>query len=453
MKCWLFLFFLFYLNNSFAAYAVTQDNGTQAATQNSSPNSSPLLLEEDEETAQIHLDAIIKSCSGATVQRIYSIIKRLNNSACPAKLKPKKMLIIGPSGVGKSTLAQGIARFIGRPCKFIKATDLLTKYQHSGCENLLREVRAVLNQHRPYVIVIDEMNCLIDGFSKDTNQDKETATALWLALDECCTREDILFIGTMNESETIPGPIETRFKNHTIKIPLPSYAARRNILLYFLRDVDHTITRKNLSELCSKTAGLSGRELEELVTQALSFAYERHSVGACITQKDMLRSLDIIRPHSNFVMQLRYVFSHKKELLAKAMPYIFPVVLSFIGFAFQYYMWRWQQQPFHEKGMLSQKKMAEDQYFLVEELAVGEISNALMYKTNIELTIANNETALKIEKLKAGTMTKEQIHNELETLLKNNKTSKDIIDKNFNEFKDFLSRIGWEKRLFNGKKS
>ena len=305
---------------------------------------------EDDETFAHHINEIINACSSAVAKQILSIINRLKDPNCPSRIAAKKLLIIGPAGVGKSTLAKGIARLAGRPYKFIKATELLTKYQNSGCENITREIRSVIDLNEPYVIIIDEINCLFDDFNKEQeHNDKKTATALWLAIDECCEQDNILFIGITNEDK-MPKPLETRFVNHKIEMSLPSFFARKKIIQYYLKDLHHKISLRQLLYLSARTYGMGGRELEEMVNQALVLAYERNPRLPFVLYTDLKVALNIIRPHGIIIKNLNYVWKNKKDLFVRSLPYTIPVALALAACAFQCYLWT-KQKALQETGL------------------------------------------------------------------------------------------------------
>ena len=187
---------------------------------------------------------------------------------------PQHIVLVGPPGVGKSTIAHAIARAAGIPYTFIRAMTLANEYINSGPSNLLRIFDPILAMDEPYIVIIDELQTLIK--KRDNNEfDMAAAEVLWMLLDECKARNNILIIATANDISDLPEQLKSRFAKSVYEIKLPGLIAREKI-------ISHYITKSKVScydisaiikNLARKTVGFSPRNLEDCITIALSRAF------------------------------------------------------------------------------------------------------------------------------------------------------------------------------------
>jgi AAA+ superfamily predicted ATPase len=332
--------------------------------ESSSANKAENKQEKDQARYEILLATlaeILRNYPKEVSVKIRRIIRRLCDAECPIHIKPKKMLMVGPSGVGKTTLAKGIATLAGRHHVLIRAPQLLTRFQHSGAENITSAIKEVLALNRPYVIIVDEINALFDRFNDEHQADKETAMALWLALDECAEREDIYFIGIANEIKNIPDQLKTRFANDMFEIPLPDFYARKRIIRFYLKQVRNGVTNEMLNDLSEKTDGMSARELEDMVNKAIERAYDRNSVKTKVRICDLEAALADVRPYGKVITTIKKIWDNKKEIVKEAGPYI-----TVAGFGLNVVQAIMNEANFlaqHELGKLGHE-LAKDNYSL-----------------------------------------------------------------------------------------
>ncbi len=266
-----------------------------------------------------------------------AIKKIIINLLYPPKNKaalPKRLLLVGKPGTGKTTLAKAIAIKCGYDYYIVEAPFLLNEYKNSGPQNLLREIYPLLESGRKVVVILDELTELTDKYKKENDSDATVAAALWILLDSCAQYDNVFFIGTSNKSKKdLPAQLQSRFDEDIITIDMPNSAARKRMLQHFLKDERHAINANFLDYLVKKTGGRSAREIEKLVCKAIQFANVRTPRRYTVTCKDFVRALALWKPFYHPVIIYEKIEPHLQPFFKIA----FPIILQAVGLAHNIY--------------------------------------------------------------------------------------------------------------------
>lgn len=207
------------------------------------------------------------------------------NTESLMKAMPRRLLLVGPPGVGKSTLALVIAGELKRECYFVRTPMLGNEYLNSDTSNLIRFITGITANNSPMVIVLDEINIYAEKKNLQGN-DLGAAAVLWLLLDKCAQNPNILIIGTCNSAEGLAPQLKDRFEGSVIEIPSINAQQRLSVLYYYLSRLGDGCSSKYLLSLANKTQNLSPRQLEALVNAAYQQSILR-SAGVNITDEDL----------------------------------------------------------------------------------------------------------------------------------------------------------------------
>ena len=219
------------VESTLAARAVNPDDGgaldrwlewTAALPWGPMPAGEPVNLEE---AAQV-LDAAHRGdedVKGSILDRIFGSWL-LDGSRSGHRLRP--LLLVGPPGTGKSSLARAVAEAIHRPCVFISVPTAVEDrvflagwsraYRDGEPGMILKAVRA--SGRRRLVLVLDELDKVNSGSSFDA---PSASSSLLELLDGTGTwtdrflgvpfdLSDVLFIATANSRSMIAEPLLDR---------------------------------------------------------------------------------------------------------------------------------------------------------------------------------------------------------------------------------------------------
>jgi ATP-dependent 26S proteasome regulatory subunit len=205
-----------------------------------------------------------------------------DGSALPEVFK-NRLLLYGPPGNGKTTIAKKIAEQAGAASIYKNTPELISKYQGQSAltiKNIFDEARnhAELN-FKPVVIIFDEIDTL--SANVETEQRAEylaTLQELWHQLDIIQNDARLFFIGLTNKEE-LHATFKTRFGNNIEKIGAPNEKVRREVLQYYKTKYTGTPWNEDiLNEFVAHSAGskISIRFLEDYVFEAYMVAKNDH---------------------------------------------------------------------------------------------------------------------------------------------------------------------------------
>jgi cell division protease FtsH len=300
---------------------------------------------------------------------------------------PKGVLLKGPHGAGKPSLAIAMAGEAGVPMLKIDATDLVAMYGELGSEGMVRAISA-LKEDSPLVILVDEVLP-----APAAGQDYATF-ALRALFDGFAGANDVLIIGATSNPEA-PDPSLLRHERFGRVIPIdkPDLKARLEILRIYTttsRKVLAQNPRKKLIERnldldkwARDTAGFTPEKIENLLNDAAILAVagrSRYGIG----EDEMREAFDRIVEGAGSTHRLtdkekEIVAVHElgHALVSQFLPNASPVAkISVVGKGEQLGYTR----PYQREGRyLMSKDMLLDG---IATLMGGRVAEELMYPEN-----------------------------------------------------------------------
>ena len=180
------------------------------------------------------------------------------------------ILFHGPPGTGKTLFARALAGELNVPFVELGPADVTSKWINEGPQRV-RQLFDEAASIGPCVIFLDEAEHLFGGRDVGAGgahaEDRKITSELLVHL----TAEDrtAIVVGATNRPEDIDPAIlrPGRLATH-VEVGLPEEESRHAIIQAKLENIPHDLAGHQLATIASQTAGYSGADIEELVTDA-----------------------------------------------------------------------------------------------------------------------------------------------------------------------------------------
>jgi len=206
------------------------------------------------------------------------------------------ILFYGPPGTGKTLFARALAGELDIPFVELGPADITSKWINEGPQRV-RQLFKEADSIGSCVIFFDEAEHLFGGRDVSTGsshaEDRKITSELLVHLT--AKDRNAIVVGATNRPGDIdpailrPGRLSSHFE-----IGLPKEESRHAIFQSKLRGVPHDLSGDYIALLASDTAGLSGADIEELVTDVKRRAARRDAQTVTIEDFPTSEELDIM---------------------------------------------------------------------------------------------------------------------------------------------------------------
>ena len=221
-------------------------------------------------TPEIYFDDIagLDSVKEAITVRMINPIKYPDIYRVYNKKSGGGILLYGPSGTGKTTIARAIACEVGAKFYAVKGSDIISKWVGESEKNISSLFQtARLNDLS--IIFIDEMDSLFYQRGNDANNDKRVNEFLQQIDGIIGQSQNVLILGATNRPWDIDSAAlrSGRF-SQKIFIPLPDKDSRKFLFNKYIANIP---VEKDLDidKLVEYSEGYSGADIEELCDRAI----------------------------------------------------------------------------------------------------------------------------------------------------------------------------------------
>jgi SpoVK/Ycf46/Vps4 family AAA+-type ATPase len=270
-------------------------------------------------------DFKIEGLVGTFSPRIQLVVNRLKAVNCAVrsgspipKSATRALLLYGPTGSGKTTLARKIAEATGSEVLFIKGSKIIDGYLAGGSkaiDNKFAEAKDLIAN-----TIGVETNGIGDGAKERDAALKE----LWSNIDAIKNTDRILVISTTNKFKELSPTLLDRYGSYTVEIKNPDEKMRLEVLKhYWKQELEGCLYEESvLKKIASNSEGLSTRSLEKIIEESLVCAQAAGLKKP--NEKILLDHLNEIKTRvfgttkERVIKNLKSVYSGTKEVLKDA---------------------------------------------------------------------------------------------------------------------------------------
>ena len=228
---------------------------------------------------------------------------------------PKGVLMMGPSGTGKTLLARAVAGEAGVPFLYLSGSEFVEMFVGVGASRV-RSLFDLAKKSSPAIIFIDEIDAVGrhrgSGMGGGNDEREQTLNQILVEMDGFEPNEKIIVMAATNRPDVLdPALLRPGRFDRRVNIELPDLKDRLAILEVHAKekrrapDVDFTI-------IAERTPGFSGADLANLINESAILAARENRKE--VSQYDLIRSIEkvMLGPERK-----SHIFSEKeKEIVA-----------------------------------------------------------------------------------------------------------------------------------------
>ena len=188
---------------------------------------------------------------------------------------PKGVLLVGPTGTGKTLLAKAVAGEAGVPFFSISGSDFVEMFVGVGASRV-RDLFEQAKKNAPCIIFIDEIDAVGRhrgaGLGGGHDEREQTLNQLLVEMDGFGVNEGVIVLAATNRPDILdPALLRPGRFDRRVVVGLPDIKGREEILKVHSRgkplasDVD-------LKDLARSTPGFTGADLENLLNESALLA-------------------------------------------------------------------------------------------------------------------------------------------------------------------------------------
>jgi len=206
---------------------------------------------------------------------------------------PKGVLLVGPTGTGKTLLAKAVAGEAGVPFLSISGSDFVEMFVGVGAARV-RDLFEQSKRNAPCIVFIDEIDAVGRqrgaGLGGGHDEREQTLNQLLVEMDGFETQDGVIIMAATNRPDILDHALlrPGRF-DRQISVDRPDVVGREEILKVHVRKITMA-PDVNLNVLARGTPGFSGADLANMVNEAALLAARR--ARAAVTMQDFEDSKD-----------------------------------------------------------------------------------------------------------------------------------------------------------------
>ena len=191
---------------------------------------------------------------------------------------PKGVLLMGPPGTGKTSLARAVAGEAGRPFFSISGSEFVEMFVGVGASRV-RDLFETGRKNAPCIIFIDELDAVGRhrgaGIGGGHDEREQTLNELLAQMDGFDTSEGVVLMAATNRPDVLdPALLRPGRFDRRIVVDLPDIKGREQIFKVYVKKIKAE-PNVDVETLAKGTPYFSGADIENMVNEAALLAAKR----------------------------------------------------------------------------------------------------------------------------------------------------------------------------------
>lgn len=213
------------------------------------------------------------------LEEVVDFLKNPNKYKALGARTPKGVILVGPSGTGKTMLAKAMAGEAKTAFYSIAGSEFMEMLVGIGAARV-RDLFAQAKKNAPSIIFIDEIDAIgrmrSVGLMGGHDEREQTLNQILVEMDGFEPNTTVLIVAATNRGDLLdPALLRPGRFDRRVVLDLPDMAGRKDILAIHAKGKPFT-TPMDWDKVAKRTVGFSGADLENMLNEAAIFA-ARHN--------------------------------------------------------------------------------------------------------------------------------------------------------------------------------